>query len=99
MNDNKNLTIGILSITGVILLVAVIILTSMPQPAQAIGMIDRGGDYIIVTGQFTENSEVIYITDAAAKRMIMYSYEPTTRELTLWDAIDLGRAFGGDGKN
>lgn len=94
MND-RNLTIGILSITATILLAAVLVVTSLPQPAQAIGMIDRGGDYIIVTGQFTQNSEVVYITDGAARRMIMYSYETTTRTLTLWDAIDLGRAFGG----
>ena len=95
MNDNRNLTIGVLSITAVILFVAVVITTSMPQPAMAFGQLDRGGDYIMVTSQFTENSEVVFVTDAAARRMIMYSYEPTTRTLTLWDAIDLGKALGG----
>lgn len=95
MNDNRNLTIGILSITATILLAALILTTAMPQPAMALGQLDRGGDYIMVTSQFTENSEVVFITDAAARRMIMYCYEPTTRTLTLWDAIDLGKQFGG----
>lgn len=96
MNDNKNLTIGVLTITATILLAALIITTSLPQPAMALGQLDRGGDYIMVTSQFTENSEVVFVTDAAAKRMIMYSYEPTTRTLTLWDAIDLGKQLGGE---
>ena len=95
MNENKNLTIGVLAITATILLAALFITLSIPQPAMALGQHDRGGDYIMVTSQFTENSEVIFITDAAAKRMIMYSYEPTTRTLTLWDAIDLGRQLSG----
>lgn len=96
MNDNKNLTIGILSVSAVVLLAALIVTTAMPQPVMALGQLDRGGDYILMTSQFTENSEVVFVTDAAARRMIMYSYEPTTRDIRFWDAIDLGKALGGD---
>lgn len=86
-------TIGLLSITGLILLIAVIVTTLSPAPSYAFGQIDRGGDYIMVTGQFTENSEVVYITDGAAQRMIMYSYEATQNTLILWDGDDFAKRF------
>lgn len=92
MNDNKNFIIGVLSITAVILFVGMIVVTSVgPNPAMAFGQIDRGGDYILVTGQFTENTELVYVVDAAAKRMNAYSYETTTRDFVLWDTVDLSR--------
>jgi len=86
-------TIGLLSITGLILLIAVIVTTLSPQPSYAFGQVDRGGDYIMVTGQFTQNTEVVYITDAAAQRIIMYSYEAQQNTLRLWDGEDLKKRF------
>lgn len=98
MRETQNLTIGALSITGVVLLVAVIFATAGSQnSALAIGQTDRGGDYIVVTGQFNDNIEVIYITDAAAQRLNMYSYEWNRGQLILWDSYDLKRAFGARG--
>ncbi len=95
MNDSKNLAIGVLSITAVILLAAVILVTSGSQnPAQAVGMLDRGGDYIMVTAQFSENDEIVYITDAAAQVTNVYNYDTTRRELILWDQMDLKRVLG-----
>jgi hypothetical protein len=86
---NSSLALAVLAITAVVLLAAILVVLSGPPRAMAIGQLDRGGDYIMVTGQFTENSEVVYVTDAAAKRMIMYSYEATTRAFQLWDGFDL----------
>ncbi|MCG8404610.1 MAG: hypothetical protein MI923_05370 [Phycisphaerales bacterium] len=100
MSATKNLTIGVLTITAVILLVGVILTTSSPRnQAWAFGQIDRGGDYIMMTGQFTENQELVYITDAAAKRMNVYSYVPTRRDLILWETVDLTRLSGVKRKN
>lgn len=94
MNDSKNLAIGVLSITATILLVGVILTSFLTaNTAMAIGQTDRGGDYIMVTGQFTENSELIYVTDAAAQRLNLYSYETSTRQFILWDTIDLKGVF------
>jgi len=94
MNDHRNLAIGVLSVTGMILLVAVIFATVGGQnPARAIGQIDRGGDYIMVTGQFTDNTELVYITDAAAQRMNVYSFELSNRQFVLWDALNLKSLF------
>ncbi|MBK8267917.1 MAG: hypothetical protein IPK83_06270 [Planctomycetes bacterium] len=98
MSDNRNFLIGVLSITATILFVGLLVVTSVgPTPAMAIGQLDRGGDYIMVTGQFTENSELVYVVDAAAKRMIGYSYETTTRDFVLWNATDLARIGAGGG--
>ena len=95
MQDDKNLTIGVLSITAVVLLVGVI-LTSVggQNQALAIGQSDRGGDYIVVTGQFTQSAELVYVADAAAGRLNLYSYDATRRQLILWDSQDLRRVFG-----
>lgn len=94
MNDSKNLAIGVLSITATILLVGVILSGLVTtEPAYARGQSDRGGDYIMLTGQFSDSSELIYVTDAAAQRMNLYSYETSTRQFVLWDSIDLKSTF------
>ncbi len=99
MRDQQTFTIGILCVTATILLAAVLIqIHDGPEPALAIGQTDRGGDYILVTGQFTSNSEVLYITDAAARRLNVYAYDPTRRDIILWDTQDLGMIFGGRNK-
>ncbi|MFQ5410686.1 MAG: hypothetical protein ACE5EC_00245 [Phycisphaerae bacterium] len=92
MRDNRNLVIAVLSITAVVLLVG--ILVSDPDRALAIGQLDRGGDYIMLTGQFSDSSELLYITDAAARRLNVYGYNSTNRQFVLWDSIDLTRLVG-----
>ncbi len=96
MRDNQNLTIGILSITATVLFVGVVVVLMVgDKPAMAIGQTDRGGDYIMVTGQFTPNVEMVYLTDAAAKKLNAYSYDITQRQLILWDSQDLAKIFAG----
>ncbi len=95
MSDNRNFIIGVLSVMATILFVGLVVVTMTGEkPAYAIGQTDRGGDYILVTGQFTENSELVYVIDAAARRLISYSYEATTRDFTLWNAVDLSKLPG-----
>ena len=94
MQDNMKLSIGVLSITAVVLLVGVILTTVGGQnQALAIGQLDRGGDYIVVTGQFSQNSELVYVVDSAARRMNMYSYNKTRRQIVAWDTVDLRQTF------
>lgn len=95
MQDRDNLTIGVLSITATVLVAAILLATLVgPEPAYGIGQTDRGGDYIIVTGQFSDSSELIYITDAAAQRLNVYSYDWNRGILVVWDSHDLKRVFG-----
>jgi len=90
MQDSRNLTIGVLTITATVLFVGLVLTTSGPDSqAMAYGQLDRGGDYVIFTGQFTQNSELVYIVDAAAKRLVAYSYETSNRQIRMWDAVDL----------
>ena len=99
MHDHRNHMIGILTITATILFVGVVLSTSGGRNnAMATGQIDRGGDYIMVAGQFTENQDLVYVTDAAAQRMNVYSYDSKTRQFTLWDSIDLKDVLGATGK-
>ncbi len=94
MHDSRNLTIGVLTITATVLFVGLVLTTSGPDSqAVAYGQLDRGGDYVIFTGQFTQNTELVYIVDAAAKRLVAYSYETSNRQIRLWDAVDLAQ-FG-----
>jgi len=90
MRDKSDYAIGVLSITAVILLVGLLLITSASgNRAAANSMLDRGGDYIMATGQFSESDEVIYVTDTAAQRLALYSYDPTHRQFMLWDVFDL----------
>ncbi len=90
VRDNRNLAIGILTMTAVFLLTFAVLTTLGPQSqALAIGQSDRGGDYKMVTGQFTQNSEVVYLLDAAAKRLNIYSYDKTRRQFLLWESLDM----------
>lgn len=94
MKDNQNLTIAVLIITAVVLLVGIILGGNSPSNnAMAFGELDRGGDYVMVTAQFTQNEEIVYITDAAAQMMNLYSYDATQRQLILWDQVDLKRVM------
>ena len=96
MRDNQNLTIGILAAMAVVLFVGTVLSTAGGNSeAMAFGQLDRGGDYILLTGQFTENHELLYVTDAAARRMNVYSYEASRRQFVLWDSINLARMSGG----
>ncbi len=99
MKDNQNLAIGVLTITATVLLVGVLLgPLGSENAALGIGQIDRGGDYIVVTGQFTQNTELVYVTDAAAQRMNSYSFETTNRQFVQWESIDLRAIFGSVGR-
>lgn len=96
MRDNQNLAIGVLTIMAAVLFVGTVFSTAGGRSeAMAFGQLDRGGDYILLTGQFTENRELLYVTDAAARRLNVYSYETSTRQFVLWDSVDLARMSGG----
>ena len=79
--DTHNLAIGILSITACILFIGFLLVTTLTSPARAIGMNDRGGDYLMLTQQLTSSAEGIVVIDAASQRMIVYSYDYSRKQL------------------
>lgn len=88
-DDRHRLSIGVLSITAMVLLVGIVVVSSINRSALAIGMSDRGGDYIVVTSQFTGSREAIIVTDAAAERMAAYLFNLTTRRMEPVSVFDL----------
>ncbi|MGD8450702.1 MAG: hypothetical protein PVJ57_02690 [Phycisphaerae bacterium] len=78
--DARTFAIGVLSVTACIFFVGLLLVNSAP-PAQAIGMSDRSGDYVVCTQQLTTSNEGVIVLDAAAKRMIVYSYDYNRRQL------------------
>ena len=73
--DQKNLTIGILSTTAVILIVGLILAQPNPDRAYADSMNARGGDYIVTTGQLQANEEVLYVINASTQQMVAYQFD------------------------
>lgn len=81
--DGKTFAIGVLAVTASVLLVGFLLIASTPQPAYAIGMNDRGGDFIMVTQQISNSVEAVVIIDAAAQRLNMYALDPNNKKLAL----------------
>lgn len=90
--SRQDLTIGVLSITAVLLLVGVLIVQTVTAPkAEAFAQNTQAGDYLVATGQFSTAVEYIYVVDAAAQRMIAYSYDYNRKKIDAVDGYDLKR--------
>lgn len=94
-DESRRLAIGVLSVTATVLLVGILVVSLLNRPVLAIGQTDRGGDYIMVTMQFRNDTENLVVTDAAAERMIVYGWNQNTRKLDIWSVFDLKRLKDG----
>ena len=75
----KDFTIGILGITAVILLTALVLSSNIATPrAEASYMSARGGDYVMWTGQLQGSEELLYVLDAGMGRVIVYRFDVNT---------------------
>lgn len=90
-DDHHRLTLGVLSITATVLLVGVLVVSFANRTAVAIGQIDRGGDYIMLTMQFFSSLENIVVTDAATQRIVVYGWDQNSRKLNAWTQFELKR--------
>ena len=89
MFDTRNVTIAMLAITAAILFVGLILVSLFPQQAHAVGQMDRGGDYVIATGQHQDSLEYLYVTDAAIGRLNVYALDKNKNQIDLIDTFDL----------
>jgi HAMP domain-containing protein len=78
--DTRTFAIGVLSVTACVLFVG-LLLVQPSNPARAIGMNDRSGDYILVTQQLTTSTEGVVVVDAAAQAMLLYGYDYSRKSL------------------
>jgi hypothetical protein len=87
----KDLTIGVLSITAVILLAALIIIQNVGvTPAMAYGQNERAGDFLVSTAQLDGTAELIMVVEAAQQKMNVYGFNVQAGQIELVQQMDLG---------
>jgi len=88
--NSKDLAIGILSTTAVILLVGVLVIQSRPAPALAAGMATTAGRYGLSVGVASiDDEELLYLTDNMLKKMIIYRFNNSRATIDVLQGIDL----------
>jgi hypothetical protein len=87
--DRRDFAIGVLSTTACILLVGIVIINTRPETAAASGMTTAGGDYLIAVGAVNQTEDLMYVIDAAAERMIAYSFDSGRRTAVMVHGVDL----------
>ncbi len=88
--NSKDMTIGVLSTTAVMLLVGIMIIHSRPEPAVASGMTVSGGDYVMSVGSNSiKDEELLFVIDRVADKMIVYRFDPGRRQLQINQQVNL----------
>ncbi|MEP0847165.1 MAG: hypothetical protein HRF50_10155 [Phycisphaerae bacterium] len=94
--DGQSLAIGVLSVTACVLFVGLLIVTSLPKPALAIGQSDQSGDFKMLTQQISNSVEALVVIDAASKQMNYYWLDYSRKQLQLVQPnVPLDRLPGG----
>jgi hypothetical protein len=88
--NNKDLAIGVLSVTAVILLAAIIIVQNVaPREAAAFGQSYQSGDFLVSTAQLDDTAELVVIVDAAQQKMNVYGLNVQASQIELVQQVDL----------
>lgn len=87
--DKKTFTIGVLSLTAVLLFCAILIMP--PRASANFAIKDR--DYQAVTATITANDEALYVVDNRSGMMACFSYSPAQRALVLKGRKSVADAF------
>jgi hypothetical protein len=93
MNSNaKNISIGVLTITAVILLVGIILVGSTAtKPAYAGNVSSYGGDFTVTIGRVTRDAELIYLVDNTTERLLVYGLNRKTGKSAILDKSELSQ--------
>ncbi len=95
--DSKNMIIAILSVTAVVLLCTLVLLHGDWRGRDAslvwADTVDRGGDYVLVTGAFSGSYEALYALDGFNDRLNVYQYDPNEKRIVLYHSVDLRNYF------
>ncbi|MHC4697804.1 MAG: hypothetical protein ACYTFA_13820 [Planctomycetota bacterium] len=82
--NSKDMTIGILSTTAVILLVGIMIIHSRPEPALASGMTVSGGRYVMSVGSVSiDDEELVFVIDSTEQKMLVYRFDTRRGQLQI----------------
>ena len=88
--ESRNLAVGVLSTTAVILLVGLAIIHTRPTPAQADGMTVARGDYLMTVGSGTQvDEELIFLIDVPEQKMIIYRFDAGRHQIDIVQGVNL----------
>ena len=91
MKDTKSITIAMLCVLAAIL-VTVLVLTYDSNQALADTSI-RGGDYIMVTGNYSKSLDLLYVIDVAQQKINVYAIDENNKVITMRDQVNLKQVF------
>ena len=89
--DKRTFTIGMLSLTAVLLFVANLVMPPRVMADQSI----KDRDYQAVTARVQANDEGLYVLDNRSGQMALFVYDPNRRGLALRDIKPIMEAFAG----
>ncbi len=88
--NKKSFTIGMLSLSAVVLM---LVIYFTPQSAQALLTI-KDRDFGLVTARTQGGGDTLYVLDNRSGRVAVFSYDPARRALAPRFVGDLNAAFG-----
>ena len=91
--DSKNMIIAVLSVTAVALFCTLVLMHSSNNSMAWADTVDRGGDYVLVTGAFSNTDEALYVVDGLNDRLNVYQYDNNRNSILLFDQKDLQTYF------
>jgi len=91
MKDTQNITIVMLMLTAAVLTTLLVAGALYTEPTYATSY-DRGGDYIMVTGNY-ESQDFVYVLDVAAAKLNLYYTDINTNQVKLGVSTDLNAVF------
>ncbi|HET6430247.1 MAG TPA: hypothetical protein VFJ30_17655 [Phycisphaerae bacterium] len=94
MKDTRSIAIAVLAVSATIL-ATVLVLSFMAAPAPAESAIGAG-DYIMITGQYTTSTDLLYVFDLQKKGLNVYAYDRNGNRLQPIKSIELQKLFRGE---
>ncbi|HUT01192.1 MAG TPA: hypothetical protein VM031_01955 [Phycisphaerae bacterium] len=97
MKTTQDITIVLLLVTASVLTAMLLASYVYTEPAGASTTAAKGGDYLLATGTFNQETDFVYILDIATNKLNIYYPNINTNALALGDTVDLSKVFGGAG--
>lgn len=91
MNDTKNVSIALLTITAVLL--GLLVMGTMRGNKAYAAAAAVGGRYVMINGQNGTYTDLIYVIDVIDQTINVYAYNRKTHLLDPADQVDLRKAF------
>jgi len=88
--SGHDLALGVLSVTAVILLVAVFTVQALrPEPALAFAQNGRAGKYVVATSQLDDTAELLLVFNTEVGQMNVYGFNVQANQLELIQQLDI----------